>query len=92
MNVVWGIRWDRGLDRWGDAPSGGAILAMPTPTDPARTASVAVRAVNVRSRPLLFPPARLNGLILHLLRGVSGRGQAEVEPLGGGTAWSGATA
>jgi serine protease AprX len=38
-----------------------------------------------------FPPARLNGLILHLLRGVSGRQQAEVEPVSpDGARWSGA--
>jgi hypothetical protein len=81
MNVVWGIRWDRGLDRRGRAPSGGAGLTLPAPSSSARAASPPARAVNVRSPSQLFPPARLSGLILDLLRGVSGRQRAGVEPM-----------
>jgi serine protease AprX len=69
MNVVWGIRWDRGADRRGRALVALAVLAAlaavalaalaeRAPTSPARTASAPVRAVIVRAQPHRLAAAR----------------------------------
>jgi hypothetical protein len=73
VNVVWGIRWDRGDDR------GRALLALAVRTRPLGPAA----ALALRQS---LPPAPFHGLIPRLLRGVSGRRQAGVESItAGGT-------
>jgi hypothetical protein len=93
VNVVWGIRWGRDDNRGGAPRALAlptvehALLSRETPSSPARAALAAARAVILRAQPCRlaaaptvrqsFPPARLHGSILRLLRGVSGRQQAE---------------